>query len=65
MLVAPDNNIRTALNWLLYSGLTLASKEPLPYADSDVIADLAVATNCGQIKTGSLAGRTGSPSTTS
>jgi enolase len=33
--------------------------------EDSTIADLAVATNCGQIKTGSLARRTGWPSTTS
>jgi hypothetical protein len=33
--------------------------------EDSTIADLAVATNCGQIKTGSLSARTGWPSTTS
>jgi enolase len=47
------------------AGYTAVMSHRSGETEDTTIADLAVATNCGQIKTGSLAARTGWPSTTS
>ena len=47
------------------AGYTAVMSHRSGETEDTTIADLAVATNCGQIKTGSLRARTASPSTTS
>ena len=47
------------------AGYTAVMSHRSGETEDSTIADLAVATNCGQIKTGSLAAPTASPSTTS
>jgi enolase len=47
------------------AGYTAVMSHRSGETEDSTIADLAVATNCGQIKTGSLRAPTGWPSTTS